>query len=342
VPRILAVNAVAAPGGAEINVLRLLRGLADRGWRATVASPAFGPLAIAARADGHSWTPLPTGGLAARAGARAVLSWPRARRLARGHDLVYLNGGVPARLLPALPRGVPVVLHVHDMVRRVPRFWRRADLVLAPSRAAAARLAPLEAHAVYGPVDPDPPPADPPWPDAGDGRPVVAFVGRLEARKAPLDLVRAAPLITRARPDVRVVVAGDDAYAPDSAYLREVKASPEVEHTGWVANAPGVLRHVDVLVLPSREEPFGTVLSEAMAVGTPVVATAVDGLPEVVEDGVTGVLVQPGDPSAIADGVLHVLEHRAVMGDAARRAAARFHTDAYVHRMAALLEPLLG
>src|SRR3954470_16699680 len=127
-PRLLAVNAVAAPGGAEIHLLRLLQGLGDRGWRATVTSPTFGPLALAARNDGHAWSPLEVGGLASRAGGRAVLAWPRARRLAHAHDLVYLNGGVPARLLPAVPGKVPVVLHVHDMVSRVPGFWRRADL----------------------------------------------------------------------------------------------------------------------------------------------------------------------------------------------------------------------
>ena len=78
------------------------------------------------------------------------------------------------------------------------------------------------------------------------------------------------------------------------------------------------MRHLDVLVVPSREEPFGTVLAEAMAVGTPVVATRVGGLPEVVEDGETGVLVEPGDPAALAAGVLEVLDRRAEMGAAAR------------------------
>jgi glycosyltransferase involved in cell wall biosynthesis len=97
------------------------------------------------------------------------------------------------------------------------------------------------------------------------------------------------------------------------------------------------MRHVDVLVLPSRREPFGTVLSEAMAVGTPVVATRVDGLPEVVQDGVTGALVPPGDVDALAAAVLRVLARREEMGAAAREAARRFHTDAYVDRIEALL-----
>jgi len=99
------------------------------------------------------------------------------------------------------------------------------------------------------------------------------------------------------------------------------------------------LRHVAVLVLPSKREPFGTVLSEAMAVGTPVVATAVDGLPEVVEDGVTGRLVPPGDPEAIAAAVADVLARRAELSAAAKRAAERFHTPVYVDRVEALIAP---
>jgi glycosyltransferase involved in cell wall biosynthesis len=276
---------------------------------------------------------LAVGGLTPRTGARALASWPRARRLSRGHDVVYLNGTVPARLLPALPARAKRVLHVHDMVDRVPRFWHRADLVLADSKAVARALAPLEAEVVYGPVDPDPPHADPPWP-TGNG-PVVGFVGRIEPRKGPLDLARAAPAI--AATGARVVVVGDDPYDSDPAYRAEVDRAPAIERYGWVENAPGLMRHLDVLVLPSRREPFGTVLSEAMAVGTPVVATNVDGLPEVVEDGVTGALVEPGDVDALAAAVLRVLARRDELGAAARQAARRFHTDAYVERVETLL-----
>jgi starch synthase len=95
-----------------------------------------------------------------------------------------------------------------------------------------------------------------------------------------------------------------------------------------------------VLVLPSRQEPFGTVLAEAMAVGTPVVATRVDGLPEVVEDGVTGELVEPDDPRALADAVLRVLADRDRLGAAARERARRWDADAYAERVGALVEAL--
>jgi glycosyltransferase involved in cell wall biosynthesis len=227
------------------------------------------------------------------------------------------------------------VLHIHDIVSRVPRFWRRADVVLADSQAVADRLRPLQAHIVYGPVDPDPPAVASPWP-RGNG-PVVGFLGRIEPRKGPLDLVRAAPAIRRGAPGARVVIIGDDPYAVDPEYTSAVRVSHEVEHHPWSADAPGLMRHLDVLVLPSYQEPFGTVLAEAMAIGTPVVATRVDGLPEVVRDGVTGRLVAPGDPEGLAAAVLEVLARRAEMSAAAREHARRFALHDYVDRVERLI-----
>jgi glycosyltransferase involved in cell wall biosynthesis len=90
-------------------------------------------------------------------------------------------------------------------------------------------------------------------------------------------------------------------------------------------------------VLPSYKEPFGTVLAEAMAVGTPVVATQVDGLPEVVRDGETGRLVAPGDPDELAEAVADVLAHRERMGAAAREDARRFHLEPYIDRVERLI-----
>ncbi len=335
--RVLAISPVNHPGGAETALLRLLAGLRSRGWAISLTTPGHGPMRDHALAAGYEWHPLALGGLGRRTGARAILSWPRARRLAGSADVVYLNGGVCGRLLPALPRraGRRLVLHIHDMVSRVPRFWRRADVVLADSEAVARRLRGLEPHVVFCPVEPDPPPAQAPW-QTGNG-PVIGFVGRLEPRKGPLDLVHAAPAIRRALPGARVVVVGDEPYGSAPEYTRAVLASDEVEHYGWSENAPGLMRHLDVLVLPSRQEPFGTVLAEAMAVGTPVVASDVDGLPEVVRDGVTGRLVAPGDPEALADAVADVVAHREEMGAAALQDASRFYLDRYIETVEALI-----
>lgn len=322
----VAIAPVDRPGGAEIGLLRLLDRLRDRGWALTVTTPGDGPLAAAVRERGIHAERLPTGGLAAGAGASALASWPAMRRLARAHDVVYLNGTVCGRLLPAA-RGARTVLHVHDLVERVPRHWTGADVILADSRATADRLGPLAARArVVGcPIEPDPLPVPAPWSE--DGRPVVGYVGRVEPRKGVLDLIRAAPGI-----EARVVVVGDDVYGTDPGYLAAVDAAHEIERHGWVEGAAGLLDRLDVLVLPSLAEPFGTVLAEAMNAGTPVVATRVGGLAEVVDDGVTGRLVEPGDPEALAAAVNEVLAHREAMGTAGRERARRWHADAYADR----------
>ncbi|WP_372791551.1 glycosyltransferase family 4 protein [Paraconexibacter sp.] len=340
VPRLLGVNAVDHPGGAEVGLLRLAQRLTARGWEITLTSPEAGPLAR----SGYDWARLDVGGLGAGEGARAVASWPRARRLARMHDIVYLNSTVCGRLLPAL-RGHRAVLHVHDVVDRVPRHWHRADLVLADSQAVADRLEGLDPKVVYCPVELDPEQRPAPWPAAGpEGQtgPVIGYVGRIEPRKGVADLVAAAPAIHAGAPGSRVVLIGDDPYDADPGYLAQVRESTTVEHLPWVPDAQSVMRHMSVLVAPSHQEPFGTVLSEAMAVGVPVVATRVGGLGEVVEDGVTGVLVEPGDPQAIASAVLRVLDQRDRLGGRAREAARRFGADAYSDRVEALLRPLLS
>jgi glycosyltransferase involved in cell wall biosynthesis len=332
--KLLAVNAVDHPGGAEIGLLRLLERLDDRGWEITLTSPGDdGPLADA----GYAHAKLDVGGLQAGEGARAVASWPRALRMARDHDVVYLNSTVCGRLLPALRGKFRTVLHVHDIVDRVARHWQRASVVLADSEAVAERLDGLDPHVVYCPVELDPPPAPAPWAD-GPG-PVIGYVGRIEPRKGVLDFVNAAPAIREALPGARIVVIGDDPYGVDPQYVEDVRAVGAVEHHPWIANAPGVMRHLDVLVAPSHQEPFGTVLSEAMAVGTPVVATRVGGLAEVVDDGVTGILVEPGDTQAIAAAVATVFDARERMSAAARQAAKRFGADAYADRVEALLRP---
>ena len=127
--RLLAISPVDHPGGAETTLLRLLAGLKTADWTITLTTPGHGPLRTRLWPPATPGMRLPLGGLARGTGARAIASWPRARALARKADVVYLNGAVCGRLLPALPRrtGARLVLHVHDMVNRVPRFWRRAE-----------------------------------------------------------------------------------------------------------------------------------------------------------------------------------------------------------------------
>jgi glycosyltransferase involved in cell wall biosynthesis len=332
-PSVLAVASVDHPGGAEIGLLRLLPRLRHAGWDVTLTTPGDGPVRRKAEARGLATATLKVGGLGRGEGAAALASFPALRRLARRHDVVYLNGTVCGRLLPALPRDTRVVLHVHDIVDRVPSVWSRADVVLADSQAVAERLTCLDAHVVGCPIEPAPRAATPPWPP-GDA-PVVGYVGRIERRKGVMDLVSAAHRLRAA--GARVVLVGDDPYASDPEYLGQVRSSAGVEHYGWVDGAAGIMHALDVLVLPSHQEPFGTVLAEAMNAGTPVVATNVGGLAEVVDDGVTGRLVAPRDPDALAEGILDVLAHHDAMGAAGRQRARRWHVDAYADTVRALI-----
>src|SRR5690242_2237496 len=131
---------------------------------------------------------------------------------------------------------MPTVLHVHDMVERVPRFWRRAALVLADSEAVAARLRGLDPVVVGCPVELDPPPVPreiaTTW---GDGQgPVVGFVGRLEPRKAPDVLAAAAPAIRIGAPGARIVIVGDGGFGrPLTTYERAIARAPGVTLVGW-------------------------------------------------------------------------------------------------------------
>ena len=335
-PSVLAVAGAAREGGAEVALLRLLVRLRARGWAVTLTTPARGQIAERARDLGLALGPhLPVGGLEAGAGRRALRSYRPLARLARDFDVVYLNGTVAGRLLPAAT-GRRTVLHVHDLVDRVAPFWRLASVVLTASRAAAVRLGRLRPHVVGFPVELGLRAASPPW-TAEPGRPVVGYVGRVEPAKGVLDLVHAAPRLRDA--GARVVVVGDDTNATDAAYRTAVAGAPGVEAVGWVPHAAGLMPHLDVLVLPSRKEALGGVLAEAIAAGTPVVATDTGGIGEVVEDGVTGRLVPPGDPSALAAAVLDVLARREEMAAACRARAGRWDADAYADRVAALMAP---
>lgn len=363
-PSLLVVHAVDQPGGAELALLRAAPLLIDRGWRITMSGPTG--RRPAAAPEGVAWRQQAVGGLGRGRGAAALLAYGAFRSLAAQHDVAYLNGTVPARLLPALgdgpvagaalrglraggradrtaagPVDVRTVLHVHDMVDRVPRFWATADALLADSAACAAPVAAglgREVAVTGCPVDLDPPAATPPW--SPDGRPVVAFVGRIEPRKGPLDLVTAAEAVRVVVPDARIVVVGEDTYGADAHYARTVDRRADAAHVerfGWQHGGPGLLRHVDVLVVPSDREPFGTIAAEALAAGVPVVAGAVDGLVEVVRDGVTGRLVPPHDPLSLAHGVIWALQNGSLLGDACRASARRWSLQAVTDRIEAAL-----
>jgi glycosyltransferase involved in cell wall biosynthesis len=250
--------------------------------------------------------------------ARAV------RRAGRSADVIHAHW-IPCGL-PALAARRPVLLQLWGsdvaLARRVPWVFRpivrRARLVVCASEALAGearRLGAREVQVIPSGVDiPDevPSPEEPPH---------VLYVGRLSEEKGVLDLAAAAqglPLVVVGDGPLRDVLPGAVGFIPHD-------------------RLGAYYERASIVVTPSRREGYGLAAREAMAYGRPVVATAVGGLLEAVEDGVTGVLVAPRDPVALHDALVRLLEDRALrerLGAAARqRVRDVFSRDAALHDM---------
>ncbi len=155
------------------------------------------------------------------------------------------------------------------------------------------------------------------------GAPVVGNVAALTGHKDHATLVAAMALLRDRVPEARLVIAGEGELRPAlEAQARELGLGDRVVLAGFRHDLDRLLPAFSVFCLSSRLEGLGTSLLDAMAFGLPVVATAAGGIPEVVEDGVTGRLVPPRDPAALADALAVALgdeERRRAWGAAGRR-----------------------
>jgi glycosyltransferase involved in cell wall biosynthesis len=176
---------------------------------------------------------------------------------------------------------------------------------------------------------------------------VIIFIGSLEERKGIKYLLKAFPLIKASVPDVKLLIVGKP-LPGQKGYLNMLKNLAKDQNIIFAGTRPDVYDIIaagDILAAPSLSEAFGRTVIEAMACGKPVVASNVGGIPEIVEDGKTGILVPPKDEKAIADAVIKLFTSKDLagsMGAAGRkRAEQSFNIGSQVKEIERILDECL-
>lgn len=279
----------------------------------------------------------------------------------------HVLAGVAARSV-----GIPVVWHVRDILpagrarRTLDRFGATVPAaIIVNSAATGAQFAHRRSVAKVVRIDnavdldrfqPRPAPEQREAWGFDPGCRVVGMVAHLTPWKGHEDFLRAAAWISAKDPDVRFVVVGGDIYGTDGhagypSRLRSVAAelglAELVRFEAATDDVPGVLNALDVVVHPpALPEPFGRVLIEAMACARPLVATRVGGIPEVVRDGDTGVLVPASSPEELGASVVELLadpERCARMGARGRATAVeRFAPERMARAVLDVYQSVLG
>lgn len=342
--------------GGEQQMAYLLDGLRRRGHGAVAVVPPEAASRPRLEALGIEVLSLPMRG---EADVRAVL---RLRKLlaARRPDVVHAHTSHahgllawavrgrgappqgPARLV--VSRRVDLSIYRHSFFGLNGRKYRRADRLLCVSEAVrrvmeADGLDPARLVVVRDAIDPErirrAAPVDvrarcdlPP--DAQ----VVLAVGALVPPKGHEHLVAALPALLARAPHAALVVAGEGPLRPAlETQARTLGCAARVRLPGAIDDLPGWFATADVVAMPSVQEGLGTSILDAMAAGRPVVASRTGGIPEVVTDGVEGLLVPPGDPGALADALARVLLDPASAVRLGRAGSARVEAEFRVERM---------
>jgi len=358
-PRVpILVLSTAKAGGAERALAHLVRRLPQHGFDPTVLLLEPGPMegwleaagcrsVVAASAD------------EVPAIAHHLIDEGGAQLLVSGKSQAHAQGGQIARAAD-----IPSVWWQRDIARLSPTHVGAAaqpvDAIVCSSRLtleAQRRLTPSERIVQIPPGIPVSPIASRATrtPRARGGcesarAPRVGIVGRLQHFKAQHVFLRAAALVAKERPDARFVVVGGALTDADREYLswlsalsRRLEIADRVRFVGHQSDVVPWLDGLDVVVNATAGEPFGLVLVEAMALGTPVVATNLGGPAEIIEDRESGLLVAPGDPDATAGAILEILEDPGLRGRlsaAGRRRAWSFTAERMTAGFAALLRSL--
>ncbi len=275
---------------------------------------------------------------------------------------MHLMAGAAARL-----RRLPVVWHMRDLMTEAgARSWlKRAVRIVRPeviaiSEAVAGQFEglPCQVHLIPNGIPlerfaPGPPPEGLREElRLAPGAPVACVVGRLTPWKGHQPLLRAWAQVVERIPEARLLIAGEVAFWDESygQELQDLAAAMNLEdYVRWLGfrdDVPDLLRVSDLLVLSSIDEPFGRVIIEAMAAELPVVATNAGGVPEIVVDGETGLLVPPGEDEPLAQAILEMLEDPGRAREMAlagrRRALERFDVRRVAEQVGRVYEEMLS
>jgi len=182
---------------------------------------------------------------------------------------------------------------------------------------------------------------------------VIGIIGQIGERKGHLTLLEALRGLVREQTQIKLLIVGTEpAHSVEGyterlhTFVQEHQLEPYIEFLGFRRDVPELLAQLDMLVLPSQQEPFGKIVIEAMAMETPVIASRVGGVPEIVVDGETGLLVPPQDPAALHHAIRRLLADAALrerMGKAGRlRVEACFSLERNVQATQAIYRELLS
>jgi glycosyltransferase involved in cell wall biosynthesis len=369
--KILYVHGIEAIGGAERDLIALLKGLDRQKWEPHVVCPGTGPFreqlyAIAVPTHALNLPPwrktfalFQRGSAVRRLGALVDQLDPA---MIHVNDIWWVPHTVKA-VAGCRASSVPIVAHVRQEIEpaKVRRYGLdRVEAVIAISRQVeqsliAGGVSASHVRTVYSGIDLS---GKSLAQDRGAIRSMIGVtnesvllgtIANLFPRKGYEVMLRALPAIVRAVPTVHYMMVGSDDHdyaARLKGLAHELKIADRVHIVGFQDPVQPFLASLDLYVHPALMEGFGIAVVEAMAMGKAVVATTTGGLPEVVGQGETGLLVPPGDVESLAAAVVSLLKdevRREQMGRSGRaRAKERFSLDASVAQVEQLYGEVLG
>jgi glycosyltransferase involved in cell wall biosynthesis len=365
---ILYLHATDVVAGGERSLFNLIRHLDPDTFQARVACDATAEYVASLEASGTPVERMRFPGLR-RPGPAAWRAVRGLVRLCKRVNAAILHANAPRTNLYAALAGraakVPVIWHCRNLLEPGMRDTDRwfawlPDRIICNSAAIAARFAGSRWQdrvvTIMNGVDlteyrPDLSGAAVRAELGWTGRPIIAAISRLDPEKGHETLLEAMRRVLIRVPEARLVIAGRAAVDPTgrhAALRQRIQASglgEAVRLVGFRRDIPELLAASDICVLPASAEACGRVLLEAMAMAKPAVGTASGGTPEIVKDGVTGILVPPADPVAMASALEILLQDPARacrMGAAGReRAVAHFSIEAHAGKTMRLYADLL-